>query len=128
MKEGDSFSEDLRVGLVFLRALRGWSQAEMAQAAGMDRSQISHYEAGDRVPRGKSLERILKAARVTDASFRAVLAVIRLVKAEEAPPPLGNGEPAAATATVRAVTQALETARAQLLMSRTAGKTGRSTP
>ena len=114
--------EDLQVAMVFLRTLKGWNQAELAQAAGIDRGQISLYEAGKRLPSDKSLQRILDAAGMQASDLQATLTFIRLMRSGETASLTGDQEQPAGSATVRAVTQALETARAQLLMSRAAGK------
>jgi transcriptional regulator with XRE-family HTH domain len=122
VKKRETSPEDLGIAIVFLRSLQGWNQAELADAAGVDRSQISLYEAGKSTPSAKTLERLLKAVRMTDATFQTVLTFIRLVRSGEAAPLPGDQEPSADSTTVRAVTQALETARTQLLMSRGARK------
>lgn len=57
----------------FLRSLRGWTQAELAEAVGLDPSTICRYEQGDSKPRRKNLERIAAAVGVSmplvDACF-----------------------------------------------------------
>jgi len=42
----------------------GMSQADLAQAAGMQQPTISAYESGRKQPRAESLERVLRAARL----------------------------------------------------------------
>lgn len=54
--------EDLKFAVVFLRLLRGWTQAELAEAAGLSASAISRYETGDIVPSREALEEIALAA------------------------------------------------------------------
>src|SRR5258708_1242011 len=60
--------EDLKLLVRVLRAFREWDQAELAAAAGMDASSISHYETGRTVPPRKSLE-LLAAAVGVPMSF-----------------------------------------------------------
>jgi len=47
-----------------LRRLRGWTQEQLAEAAGMQQGRISRYETGEMVPSRKSLERLAAAAGV----------------------------------------------------------------
>ncbi len=44
-----------------LRTARGWSQAELASAAGMTQSAVARFEAGDTVPTLSVLGRIARA-------------------------------------------------------------------
>ncbi|MEO6192955.1 MAG: helix-turn-helix transcriptional regulator [Thermoanaerobaculia bacterium] len=53
--------EDLQFVVVFLRMLRGWTQTELAEAAGLSASAISRYEIGDIVPGREALEEIAMA-------------------------------------------------------------------
>jgi transcriptional regulator with XRE-family HTH domain len=78
--------EDLRVAVVFLRSLRGWSQTEMARAAGMDKSRISLYEQGRKVPSPRSLGKLVAAAGLPLPVFESVVSFIRRVRAAAAPP------------------------------------------
>src|SRR3982074_3094985 len=55
--------EDLRVAVVFLRSLRGWSQTELAHVAGMDKSRVSLYEQGRKIPSPRSLGKLVAAGR-----------------------------------------------------------------
>jgi transcriptional regulator with XRE-family HTH domain len=50
------------VGLI--RALRGWNQSVLAKASGIDKSLISRYERGAKVPSLRTLERLCVAAGV----------------------------------------------------------------
>jgi ribosome-binding protein aMBF1 (putative translation factor) len=47
-----------------LRERRGWSQAQLAQAAGMTQSAVARFEAGGTVPTLPVLERIAYALEV----------------------------------------------------------------
>jgi transcriptional regulator with XRE-family HTH domain len=55
-------TEDAKVVIAFLRLLRGWTQTELAEAAGLSTSAISRYENGDIVPSREALEEIAVAA------------------------------------------------------------------
>jgi transcriptional regulator with XRE-family HTH domain len=50
--------------IVLLRSLRHWSQVQLANASGVQRSQISAYELGETKPRERTLERLAAALRV----------------------------------------------------------------
>ena len=58
---GHDGPEDLKLLVRVLRELREWDQAEMAAAAGVDVSSISHYETGRTVPPRRTLERLAAA-------------------------------------------------------------------
>ena len=47
-----------------LRQAAGLSQKEMADAIGVTRAAVSHWESGARTPRGKFLDRYAEAVRV----------------------------------------------------------------
>ncbi len=59
--EGHDDPADLKLLVRVLRELREWDQAEMAAAAGVDVSSISHYETGRTVPPRRTLERLAAA-------------------------------------------------------------------
>ena len=59
--QGHDGPEDLKLLVRVLRELREWDQAEMAAAAGVDVSSISHYETGRTVPPRRTLERLAAA-------------------------------------------------------------------
>jgi transcriptional regulator with XRE-family HTH domain len=73
--------EDLKLLVRFLRSLRDWGQAEMAEAAGVDSSSISHYETGKTVPPRRTVERIAAAVGVpmslVDACLLPAIAAAR---------------------------------------------------
>ncbi len=54
-------TEDAKVVVAFLRLLRGWTQTELAEAAGLSASAVSRYESGDIVPSREALEEIAVA-------------------------------------------------------------------
>lgn len=60
--EASDDPEDLKLLVRILRFLRDWDQAELAAAAGVDVSSISHYETGRTVPPRRTLERLAAAA------------------------------------------------------------------
>lgn len=68
---------DLRVAIIFLRAVRGWDQGELAAAAGVSASLISRYESGEAPPTLKTFERIVSAVGVPAATVERLFAVIR---------------------------------------------------
>jgi transcriptional regulator with XRE-family HTH domain len=72
--------EDLRVAISFLRAFRGWNQTQMATAAGMDKSLISLYELGRKVPSRKTVERLARAVGLPFSLFEDVLGMVRMVR------------------------------------------------
>ncbi|MDK1389520.1 helix-turn-helix transcriptional regulator [Sinorhizobium sp. 8-89] len=55
------FKERLRTA----RDLRGWSQGELAEKAGMPPTSIAHFEAGARKPSFDTLRRLANALEVT---------------------------------------------------------------
>jgi transcriptional regulator with XRE-family HTH domain len=73
--------EDLKLLVRFLRSFRDWGQAEMAAAAGVDPSSISHYETGKTVPPRRTVERIATAVGVpmslVDAGVLPMIAAVR---------------------------------------------------
>jgi transcriptional regulator with XRE-family HTH domain len=72
--------EDVRLALGVLRLLRGWTQAEMAAAAGVHKSLLSLYEQGKTVPTAKTLGRLIAAVELPPASFEGVVSLVRLIR------------------------------------------------
>src|SRR4051794_17339680 len=64
--------------IAFLRLLRGWRQADLADALGLTPGAISRYETGDVVPDRQTLEGVAKAVglplRMLDRTFFSVAA------------------------------------------------------
>jgi transcriptional regulator with XRE-family HTH domain len=72
---------DLRVAIVFLRAVRGWDQGELAAAAGVSASSIYRYERGEATPSTKTFERIVAAVGLPATTMQRLFAVIRSARA-----------------------------------------------
>ena len=72
--------EDVRLALGVLRLLRGWTQAEMAAAAGVHKSLLSLYEQGKTVPTAKTLGRLIAAVELPPAAFEGVVGLVRLIR------------------------------------------------
>jgi transcriptional regulator with XRE-family HTH domain len=53
--------KDLSRSLAILRISRGWSQDQLARAAGITNSALSEYERGKKVPELKSLRKLVSA-------------------------------------------------------------------
>jgi len=72
--------EDAAAGLlvVLLRSLWHWSQTDLANASGIQKSQISLYELGETTPSEVTLRRLAAAARVTWAEADTVLLALRV--------------------------------------------------
>ena len=72
--------EDVKILVRWLRAIPGWSQEELAQAAGLDRGAIIRYEAGN-VPPRRTLETLVSAVGLPvpllDACLLPVIALVR---------------------------------------------------
>jgi transcriptional regulator with XRE-family HTH domain len=73
--------EDLTVVVAFLRLLRGWTQAELGEAAGLSASAISRYESGDIVPTHEALEEIAAAVGLPLRMLRRVTAWVGAARA-----------------------------------------------
>jgi transcriptional regulator with XRE-family HTH domain len=72
---------DLRVAIIFLRAVREWDQGELAAASGVSASTISRYESGEAAPTLKSFEQIVDAVGVPASTLARLFAVIRSARA-----------------------------------------------
>lgn len=80
--------------VMFIRKIRGWSQKELAKAAGMHQSDISIYERGLECPTRATFERLATAAGFPFSVVEEYLAFVRRVRenAEEVPPPPPRAE------------------------------------
>ncbi|HEY7215391.1 MAG TPA: helix-turn-helix transcriptional regulator [Thermoanaerobaculia bacterium] len=72
---------DLRVAIIFLRAVRGWDQGELAAASGVSASTISRCESGEAAPSAKTFEQIVAAVGVPASTLERLFAVIRSARA-----------------------------------------------
>ncbi len=70
--------EDVKAFIGFLRLLRGWTQAELAEALELSAGSISRYETGDIVPDRETLEDVAMAVglplRLLDRTFLCISA------------------------------------------------------
>ena len=71
---------DLSLAVRFLRALRGWNQTELAQAAGWDKSRISLMESGKAKIERADLQWLSKAAGLPFYLLIASLPLLRLLR------------------------------------------------
>lgn len=72
--------EDLSLAVRFLRALRGWTQTELARATGWDKSRISLLETGKEKPDRADLQRLAKAVGLPFFLLEACLPLLRLLR------------------------------------------------
>jgi transcriptional regulator with XRE-family HTH domain len=72
----------LRLAVTMLRAFRGWSQSELAAAAGLGASAVSRYESGAQEPSRRTFDRIVAAVGVRPLLVRSLLTWIRKARAE----------------------------------------------
>src|ERR1700709_141250 len=61
--------QNLGKALALVRELRGKTQAQVARAAGVGKSQLSKYENGKELPKLDSLEKLLDALGVSAFDF-----------------------------------------------------------
>jgi transcriptional regulator with XRE-family HTH domain len=103
--------EDVRLALGVLRLLRGWTQAEMAAAAGVHKSLLSLYEQGKTVPTAKTLGRLIAAVELPPASFEGVVSLVRLIRYWSGRSDEASAEAAAALARIVGTTVEVAVAR-----------------
>lgn len=72
--------EDLSLAVRFLRALRGWTQTELARRAGWDKSRLSLMESGKHLPERADLQRLAKAVGLPFFLLEACLPLLRLLR------------------------------------------------
>jgi transcriptional regulator with XRE-family HTH domain len=72
--------EDVKIAIGVLRLLRGWTQEEMARAAGVHKSLLSLYEQGKTVPTPKTLSRLMAAVKLPLSAFESILHLVRLIR------------------------------------------------
>lgn len=68
---------EIGLAIFLLRALRGWTQTELAAAAGVTPSMVCEYERGRRVPSRKTLERLATTVGVPVTAVDRVLPALR---------------------------------------------------
>jgi transcriptional regulator with XRE-family HTH domain len=103
------------VTVSFLRKLRGWSQKELAEAAGLHQSLISLYERGVECPTRGTLERLGRAAGLPFAIVEEHLALVRRARASLRDVPAINPDAEDVEAVVESVTRALSEAVANVV-------------
>jgi len=72
--------EDWAPTVTLLRALRGWSQTQLAGASGVAKSQISRYEQGKEVPSPRTQERLAAAVGLPSHLLAPMTAFIRRLR------------------------------------------------
>ncbi|HEX3525639.1 MAG TPA: helix-turn-helix transcriptional regulator [Thermoanaerobaculia bacterium] len=82
---------NLGPALARLRSHRGQSQAAVARAAGIGKSQLSKYESGKELPKMESLERVLAALGLGQLDFFYTLLVVD--RGDDPRPAAPAGEP-----------------------------------
>lgn len=76
----DGNPEDLAPTVALLRALRGWSRKQLADASGVARSQISRYELGRETPSQRTLERLAAAVGLPPVHLAPMTAFVRRLR------------------------------------------------
>ena len=113
---------DLAPTVILLRALRGWSRTQLADASGVARSQIYRYELGREIPSARTLERLAAAIGLPLLLLGPMTAFIRRLRdamAGEGLPDDESAEPVGLTpetkqALLEAMDRAVIQARAEL--------------
>ncbi len=73
-------SEDLAPTITLLRALRGWNKTQLADASGVDKSQISRYELGRETPSPRTLERLAAAVGLPPFLLEPTVSFVRRLR------------------------------------------------
>jgi len=105
-REGDP--EDWAPTITLLRALRGWTKTQLAEASGIDKSQISRYELGKEVPSRRTQERLAATVGLPLFLLEPVTAFIRRLREAMA------GQSRSATMPIAGAGLSAETKRAVL--------------
>jgi transcriptional regulator with XRE-family HTH domain len=93
--------EDLSLAVRFLRALRGWTQTELAGKAGWDKSRQSLMESGKEVPDREDLQRLARAVGLPFVLLEVCLPLLRLLRlalGRDLEAPAGTGDDVARAA------------------------------
>jgi transcriptional regulator with XRE-family HTH domain len=77
-----SESGDFSLALSILRISRGWSQDQLAKAAGLTNSALSEYERGRKMPELRSLRKIVTALGYRLSAIERTEDFLRELKAE----------------------------------------------
>lgn len=75
---------ELSVALTVLRAIRGWTQEDLASASGVRASSLSEYERGRKVPELKTLQRLVAAMGFPLSALDHAQSFIYTLKTESA--------------------------------------------
>lgn len=90
MKPFKEDAEDLRLAVVLLRALPGWTQGQLATAAGIAPSIISDYERGKRKAPRAVVNLLAEAVGIPQSMLERILPVLRSFRESlGGPPPPG---------------------------------------
>ena len=73
---------DFSVALSILRISRGWSQDQVARAAGVTNSALSEYERGKKMPELKSLRKIVTALGYELSAIERTESFLRELRSE----------------------------------------------
>ena len=73
--------EDMKVAIIFLRSLKGWSQARLAAELGMAASSISRWETGETVPPDKVWDQVVVTVGLPPSWVDRMFVLIRSVRA-----------------------------------------------
>ena len=103
-------ARNVGVTVSFLRKIRGWSQKELAEAAGLHQSLISLYERGLECPTRGTLERLGRAAGLPFAMVEEHLALVRRARASLRDAPAAHPGAEDVEALVEIMTRALSEA------------------
>lgn len=114
--------EDLAPTVTLLRALRGWSRKQLAEASGVDKSQISRYELAREAPSPRTQERLAAAVGLPPYLLEPMTAFIgRLREAMSGQSPAdgasadsGSSTPETKRLVLEALDRAASQARAEL--------------
>lgn len=72
--------EDVRVGIVLLRALKGWSQTRLAAELGMSASAVSRWEKGETVPPDKLWDQVVRTVGLPPIWADRLVFLIRFIR------------------------------------------------
>ncbi len=73
-------TENLKVAIILLRTLKGWSRVRLARELGMSVSSISRYETGEIVPPEKVWDQIVRVLGVPPVWAKRALSLISAIR------------------------------------------------